>query len=511
VLDAVSSQASIIRTNTAMLLEGRRFFAFEGTGDEGGCCPMNCTHVWNYEQALAFLFPELERSMRHTDFTVNTKPDGAMAFRTLVPTGRALWRFKPAADGQMGSIVKLYREWQVSGDDEFLRALWPQAKKSLEFAWQYWDADRDGIMEGEQHNTYDIEFYGANPMMTVIYLAALKAASIMGEHVGDREAAAVYRRLFDSGREKIEALWNGEYYVQRVPPSGQAVVQPIDTSESWHAPSVVDGEPRYQFGEGCLSDQLLGQWLATVAGLGHLLPIERVSATLQAIYRHNFRHDFSDHLNAQRIFALGDEKGLVLCSWPRGKRPALPFVYADEVWTGIEYQVAAHLIFEDHVAEGLAIVKGIRDRYDGRRRNPWNEVECGSHYARALASWSVLLALTGFWYSAPERRLTLLPRVNRGRFSGFFAAGTAWGVFTQRETSSALTARLEPAWGGLTIRSLELANARKWAGARVTWQTNGTRSDGALDASADDCFRIDLGRELVVRSGQALTVAISPR
>ncbi|MGC9326751.1 MAG: GH116 family glycosyl-hydrolase, partial [Candidatus Hinthialibacter sp.] len=179
VLDAVSSQASILRTNTCFRDQEGKFFAFEGCSDNSGCCPLNCTHVWNYEQTLAFLFPALERTMRDTDFLYNTDENGKMAFRTLIPLGLARWQFHAAADGQMGCIIKLYREWQISGDYVFLKKMWPQAKKALEFAWKDWDPDKNGVMEGQQHNTYDIEFYGPNPMMGAIYLTALRAAEKM--------------------------------------------------------------------------------------------------------------------------------------------------------------------------------------------------------------------------------------------------------------------------------------------------------------------------------------------
>ena len=512
VLDAVSSQASILRTNTGLLLEGQRFHAFEGCGDEGGCCPMNCTHVWNYEQTLAFLFPSLERTMRETDFLVNTRPDGSMAFRTLLPLGFGLWKFRPAADGQMGCVLKLYREWQISGDDAFLRRLWPKAKAALEYAWTSWDKDRDGVMEGEQHNTYDIEFYGPNTMMGTLYLGALKAGAAMAEAVGDRENAAVYRRLFESGRTKHEMLWNGEYYVQRIPSVQE--VQPLlsASDEPWHANAVVDGQLRYQYGAGCLSDQLLGQWLSTVVGLGHVLEPEHVGTALQSIYRHNFRHDFYEHPNAQRLYALGDEKGLVLCSWPRGERPALPFVYADEVWTGIEYQVAAHLVYEGHVAEGLAVVRGVRDRYDGRRRNPWNEVECGSHYARALASWSVLLALSGFSWSAPERRLAFAPRVSEGDFRCFFSAGAGWGVFSQRiAPREGFTASVATRFGEVRLRHLHLANTPRWPGATLRSATGpaGESITGASVRLEGNVLAIDLGAEVVVGEGQSLSVTLA--
>src|SRR4029453_7150349 len=236
-------------------------------------------------------------------------------------------------------------------------------------------------MEGEQHNTYDIEFYGPNTMMGTLYLGALKAGELMATAVGEPEAAQVYRRIYESGRVKLEALWNGDYYLQKVPPRDQ--IQVSAKAHKQENPNQVD----YQYGAGCLSDQMLGQWFAHVIGFGHLLTPERTRKTLASIYRYNFKQSFYDHPNPQRIYALNDEQGLLLCSWPKGHRPALPFVYSEEVWTGIEYQVAAHLIYEGLIVEGLAITKAVRDRYDGQRRNPWNEVECGNHYARALSSW----------------------------------------------------------------------------------------------------------------------------
>src|SRR5947199_4066451 len=153
---------------------------------------------------------------------------------------------------------------------------------------------------------------------------------------------------------------------------------------------------------------MLGQWFADVLGFDIGMKKERVRKTLQSIYRNNFKQDFWTHANTQRIYALNDEKGLVLCSWPNGGRPALPFVYSDEVWTGIEYQVAAHLIYQGLVEEGMIVAKAARDRYDGLprppiARNPWDEIECGGHYARAMSSWSLLLALSGWEYDGPER------------------------------------------------------------------------------------------------------------
>ena len=412
VLESVSSQVSIIRTPTCFWLENGNFFGYEGCDDSLGCCPLNCSHVSNYAQSLAFLFPSLERSMRETDFLNNVKTDGDMVFRTTLPLGDGrYWNHMPAADGQMGRIISLYRDWQISGDLDFLKNIWPEAKKALEYAWISWDKDKDGIMEGVQHNTYDIEFHGPNSMISSIYLGALLAGFHMAEAVGDGEAAKIYKRIFSKGKKKFEdLLWGDGYYVQNFP-------------------GVMD-EP-FQYGIGCLSDQILGQWFGMVAGLGRFLSWDRVKTALQSVYQHNFVTDFREHSNIQRVFALGNEKGLLVCSWPKGGKPSVPFRYSDEVWTGIEYQVASHLIYENFIEEGLSIVKAIRERYDGRKRNPWNEEECGSHYVRAMASWGVLTALTGYSYSGPEKKISFDPKVHHEKFKCFWSCGSGWGSFSQ--------------------------------------------------------------------------------
>ena len=482
VLDAVSSQASIIRTTTCFWLEGGRFFGFEGCNDRGGCCPLNCAHVWNYEQSLAFLYPSLERSMRETDFLNQVRPDGAMIFRTSLPLESGVyWDFRPAADGQMGRIISLYRDWQISGDDAFLRKLWPQAKKALEYAWTSWDTDKDGLLEGEQHNTYDIEFYGPNSMLGGFYLGALLAGSRMAEAVGDKAAAGAYRDAFEKGRKRYdELLWNGEYYIQNY---DQVM------------------EKKYQYGEGCLSDQVLGQWLGMVSGLGRFLPEDRLKTTLGSIYRYNFLTDFRDFSNCQRTYALGDEKGLLLCSWPKGGRPPLPFVYSDEVWTGIEYQVASHLIYEGLLEEGLSIVKAVRERYDGRRRNPWDEVECGHHYARAMSSWGVLLALSGYSYSGPEMRLGFAPSLSTEDFRTFWSTGSGWGSYFQKpREEKSLKAGVVVLSGSVKLRELSLRLPPDFRGKKIV------SLKGSLDGKALKVQFAKDGRTVIVRSRKPLTV-----
>jgi non-lysosomal glucosylceramidase len=495
VLDAASSQAAIIRTTTGLWLEDGRYFGFEGCGDQAGCCPLNCAHVWNYEQSLAFLFPSLERTMRETDFLNNVKPDGAMVFRTSLPLGSGVyWNFRAAADGQMGRIISLYRDWRISGDTAWLKKLWPQAKKAMAYAWTEWDKDKDGLMEGEQHNTYDIEFYGPNSMMGGFYLGALKASVEMAAALADWPAANAYRTVLEKGRKAYdETLWNGQYYVQKY----DRVM-----------------EKKYQYGEGCLSDQLLGQWLGMVSGLGRFLPQDRVRSALESIYNYTFMNDFRNFSNAQRTYALGTEKGLLLCSWPMGGRPPLPFPYSDEVWTGIEYQVASHLIYEGLVEQGLSVVKAVRDRYDGWRRNPWDEVECGHHYARAMSSWGVLLALSGYTYSGPQMAMGFAPRIAADDFRTVWTAGSGWGTYAQRaEAGKPLALSLDVRAGKVALKEFSF---EKPAGFAVGKRIAGTATLGGKplrmtfqpDRSNPNRITARFAAPVVVEPGQDLAIEV---
>ena len=425
-LEAVSANITVIRSTTCFRVEDGTFFGWEGCFNSQGCCDGNCSHVWNYTQTMAYLFPELERSMRETEFLTETEADGKMHFRAFQYLNGHKHTMPAATDGQLGTIIRLYRDWRLCGSDAFIRKLWPQAKQALEYAFTHWDIDGDGIMEGEQHNTYDIEFYGASSMLNSIFYAALRAGEEIAKYLGDTEAAQKYYETWQKGAKKLDELtFNGEFYVQNID----------DVNEY-----------KYQYGKGCLADQLLGQQLAHACGLGYVLDEKNVKSAVHSIFKHNFLEDFSDFANVQRTYALGNESGLLLCSWPNGGRPQIPFVYSDEVWTGIEYQVASHLIYEGFVDEGLKIVEAARARHDGIRRSPWNEVECGNHYARSLASYGVLLALTGFNCDAVGKTLTFSPAVKTDSFSAFFCCPAGWGVFHLEDGAG----RIETLYGDLS-------------------------------------------------------------
>jgi uncharacterized protein (DUF608 family) len=454
VLDAAMSNLSTLATPTSFRTADGRFDGFEGTNDQGGCCFGSCTHVWNYETATSFLFPALARSRREASFSYLTRESGQMDFREVLPF-RAREDGTAAADGQMGQIVKLYLDWQLSGDSAWLRKLWPTAQRALSFAWLPggWDGDRDGVMEGVQHNTYDVEFFGPNPLCGVWYLAALRASEEMARAMGDGAFAAECRRLFESGSRWFDAnLFNGEYYIQKV--RGMAKDQ---IAKGTGGGSTADTtKPDFQLGEGCLVDQLVGQYLATVAGLGSLLKPENIRKTARAIWKYNFKPDLFHHEAVQRVYALNDEAGLVICDYGSGKRPRIPFPYFAELMTGFEYSAAILMLQEGMLKEGLQAIAAIRRRFDGERRNPWDEAECGHHYARAMASWSAIVALSGFHYSGVTKSLALRPLVNQDAFRCFWSAPAAWGTFEQTKTPTGHRIAIAVTEGALPCRSINL-------------------------------------------------------
>jgi hypothetical protein len=337
-------------------------------------------------------------------------------------------------------------------------------------------------MEGKQHNTYDIEFYGPNTMMGTLYLAALAAGAELADALGEGEIAERYRTRYAKGQKRLDAeLWNGEYYNQKL--------EDVNFK-------------RYQYGIGCLADQMLGQWFAAVVGLGHVLPPEQVKQTLASIFQYNWKRDLSAHPSCQRTYALNDEAGLLACTWPHGGRPTYPFPYADEVWTGIEYQVAGHMIYEGLLEEGLAIAKGVRDRYDGARRNPWDEFECGHHYARAMASWSLLTGLSGYQYSAPTQTLQFAPRLHADDFRCLFTAGDAWGSITQNAEAGRRIYGVEVRHGTLALARLTLGGQ---APTSVRVQA-GPRAVNATLEPHDSGWSILLAPPVTLSEGETLRV-----
>jgi len=455
VKEAALFNLSTLRSQTSFRIADGRFLGWEGCGDKAGCCEGSCTHVWNYEQATAFLFGDLSRTVRDVEFCHATRDNGLMSFRAFLPLARASEQGLAAADGQMGCLMKLYRDWQLSGDDDWLRALWPHAKKALEFCWIEggWDADQDGVMEGCQHNTMDVEYYGPNPQMGGWYLGALRATEEMARHLGEEDFAETCRALFERGRQWVDAhLFNGDYYEHEIRP----ILHESDIAPGLRvgmgAASLAD--PDLQLGAGCLIDQLAGQYMADVCALGPLLDPAHVRQTLQSLMRWNFQPDMAAHFNHLRTFALGDESAMLMATYPKGRRPKRPFPYYNEVMTGFEYTAAVHMLYEGMNEEGLTVIGAIRARYDGMKRSPFDEAECGHHYARAMASWAAVLALTGFHYSAVTQTLRFAASPTPCRW--FWSTGTAWGLCEQTPGEREAKVTLSVTKGRLTLRTLTL-------------------------------------------------------
>ena len=445
-----------LRSQTCFRTEDGRFFGFEGCHDTQGCCLGSCTHVWNYEQATAFLFGDLAKSLREVEFGQATRDDGLMSFRVHLPIDRAQEQAKAAADGQMGCLMKLYRDWQLSGDDELLRNLWPRARKAIEFCWVEggWDADRDGVMEGCQHNTMDVEYYGPNPQMGIWYLGALRSAEEMARYLGEDDFADTCRDLFEKGSKWIDAnLFNGDYYEHEVrpPKSEESIAEGLRVGMG----ASEYEEPPLQLGSGCLVDQLVGQYTAEVCGLGYLTSAKNVRKTLRSIMKYNFKTGFFGHFNNMRSYVLGDESALLMGSYPKGRRPKRPFPYANEVMTGFEYSAAVHMLYEGQIDNGLKCIQAIRDRYDGRKRSPFNEAECGHHYARAMASWAAVLALTGFHYSAVDGRMTFAAKDG----THFWSNGYAWGLCKQKTAEAGVKVELKVLHGSLRLERVCIKGA----------------------------------------------------
>src|SRR2546421_883648 len=308
-------------------------------------------------------------------------------------------------------------------------------------------------MEGCQHNTMDVEYYGPNPEIGVWYLGALRAAEEMAKHLGENEFAATCHDLFSRGSKWMDAnLFNGEYYEHQIRPAKDAsqIAEGLRVGSGAANPA----EPELQIGSGCLSDQLVGQLMASVCGLGYLLDQSHVKTTLSSILKYNFRENFWGHFNHLRSYVLGDETGLLVASYPKRRRPKSPFPYCNEAWTGIEYTAAAGMIYEGAVDAGLKIIAAVRDRYDGAKRNPFDEPECGHHYARAMSSWATFLAFTGFDYDAPARvmRFNAAPKDSKW----FWSTGDAWGVVRQTLAADSTEVQLTVLGGRLEISRLEL-------------------------------------------------------
>lgn len=491
-LDCITANSAIIRhVGVVFRIADGDIYGWEGSN---GSCEPTCTHVWGYEQPLARLFPNIERDMRRIDYTHQQRTDGGINNRTEVPSPPHPTGERPFTDGHASCILKAYREALNSADESFFKDYWPRVQRAVEYL-----IARDaktaggepiGILQDDQWNTYDEALHGVTTFISGYYLAALRAGEEWARRMGDATSAGRYREIFESGQKKlIELCWNGEYFQQHLPDYA---------------------ERRGEVGPGCMSDQLIGQWWAHQLGLGYIFPKDMVASALRSVFKYNWKSDLTEWKQMPRVYAGARDKGLVICTWPRGGRPANVMLYSDEIWTGVEYQVAAHMIYEGMIEEGFSIVRGARDRYDGIPRppigrNPWSEIECGGHYTRAMSSWSLLLALSGYECDGPRGFLQFNPCHEPEKFKCFFSAPTAWGSFAQTIDGNKQRCSVAVKSGILSLKKLRLGLAGRLKPAIATaivgnreQQLQFRVQDGFIDLQFKNALRLRPGDELQI-------------
>jgi uncharacterized protein (DUF608 family) len=495
-LDRTFLNTSILATATSHWFESGRFYGWEGVG----CCEGTCTHVWHYAHAVARLFPQLERDLRRrTDFGLAQNPETGVINHRGESAGLAV-------DGQAGCILRAYREHQMSADDRFLKPLWPKIKLAMQCLMRM--DDGQGILEGPQHNTLDQPWFGKVAWLSSLYVAAARACEEMAQELADEPFARLCHAVVERGSRNIDReLFNGEYYLQ-----------------------LADKEHLHSVGShnGCEIDQVFGQSWAFQVGLGRILPEPHVRQALASLWKYNFTPDVGPYRAAHkpgRWYAMAGEGGLLMCSWPHGEgaRMAKGFdFYFNECMTGFEYQVAGHMLWEGMLTEGLAVTRAVHDRYHASRRNPWNEVECGDHYARAMASYGVYLAACGFVYHGPKGYLEFAPRLHPEDFRAALTTAEGWGTFSQQRRAATQTAAVEIRWGKLRLRTLALtlaggATGSPSASTKTPAEPVALSVQAKLGGAPLECRHrveegkivVELAREAVIEKGKKLEVTIA--
>jgi len=486
-LDRTFLNVSTLATSTCYLFEDDRFYGFEGVYS----CPGTCTHVWGYNQALGRLFPELEKRLREkADFN----PKIGFDENTGSCGMRGEYGRHPAVDGQAGIIMRTYREHQMSADDAFLRRNYASVKKAMDYLVNTHDADGDGIMEGGQHNTLDAAWYGKITWLSLYYQAALRAMAEMADEMKDTAYATRLRAVADRGRKYIEdKLFNGEYFIHEPDPKHP------DSPGSY---------------DGCEYDQLLGQSWAYQVGLGRIIDGCKVTTALNSLWKYNFTTDvgpYREVFKPGRWFAMPGEGGIIGCTFPRGGSDVLKkgdefyAGYLNECQPGYEYAVGSLMVWHGLVDKGLMQVRSMHERYLGSKRNPWNEVECGSHYSRSMASHGAFIAACGYEYHGPKGFLAFAPRVTPEDFRAPFTVAQGWGTYSQQSKFSDFRSQIVLKWGKLRVKTLAFAvNVRPRS---VTVMVNG-RPVNATHTFDRSRAKITLTDDAVITAGEKIEVMI---
>ncbi|MDB4584291.1 GH116 family glycosyl hydrolase [Draconibacterium sp.] len=484
-LDCLASQ-------TSHLFDNGRFWGWEGVD----CCPGTCTHVWQYAQGMAHIFPSLERDLRErVDYGISYD-QGLIHYR-----GENGKNF--VVDGQLGTIIRVYREHKIASDETFLSHIWPKVKQSMQYVI---DQSTEGLLEGEQPHTLDAAWFGPMGWISGMYLAALKASEQMAIEMNDKDFAKTCSAMLGKGRKNyVDKLFNGEYFVHLNPDFNS-----INTNT------------------GCHIDQVLGQSFAYQINLPNVLPQKETRLALKSIWKYNFAIDAGqyakDHktIKGERIYAMPEEAGLLMTTWPYGgDEKAVPGMaarpdhsdywegpggYFDECMNGFEYQAASHMVWENMLTEGLSVMKAVHERYNAAKRNPYDEVECSSHYSRSMASYGIFIAACGFEYHGPKGIIGFSPKISPENFKAPFTTAEGWGSFSQKVVDGKQTEQIDLRYGKLKLKKWSFHPINGMQANRVEVKVDGKTIDARFNYE-DASYIVHVENEISMNAGQGLEIS----
>jgi non-lysosomal glucosylceramidase len=260
-----------------------------------------------------------------------------------------------------------------------------------------------------------------------------------------------------------------------------------------------------------------GQSWAFQTGMGRVLDREKTLSALRALWKYNFQEDVGPYIKLHpggRPYALAGEGGMVMNTNPRdevqpyGEDPAAwQLGYFHECMTGFEHQVASHMMAEGMTDEALALTRAVHDRYHAAKRNPFNEIECSDHYARAMASYGTFITACGFEYHGPEGYIRFAPAFEADAFRAAFVTAAGWGAYRQQRSAGSQQHELALKYGSLALRSLRFETPGKKA---VTVKvTLSGRQLPATFTQEGDAVTITLARKAHMAANNVLQVHIA--